>query len=504
MRVGPFGASPLRSDMAALFTPVIALLSLLVLSVTAWQFQSKKWLVAASLLWLTAFYEAILVVFPVWYSAFTGFELDSAVNAGPTEMLLAMLGELLFVLLFCLTLRLAARRVKIAGAQDPGLQQSKITLHVLVAAQLVLHVYLLITPSLGFTAMTHHGDVYTPSSILDMLMQWTRGAIQVPGIIAAAVVVTGSRYKRVPRMAAAVALALLALVGLSEGVRGRITWIVCVMLLMGIVRKSWKPAVAAAIVLAIVAPYSAFLGGQYRAILYSGTEEKTRLQELKRLWYSVSGQDPETGSEGGFLLNLAERAQGPRNCVVLMRLHDAGQGASYKPLLSALYTPIPRLFWPGKRPAGSTDDTNYGSAIFLVRRLGYGAPIYNMGSILASGHAYWEGGWIWLCGCAILTGLAWCCILSWCQRKLPNDLGTTLAITFCAALPIDGLFTMLNPLYALIAILWSAILPVLLMTWLLGIVIRMRRRVRKTRRTAIPEHRRVAALARPHASSNCY
>jgi hypothetical protein len=449
--------------MILLLLVVTSVVPLFILIYTAWLFHSRGWPVCAALLWLTVLHEAVLVVYPIFHSSFTDFELDSVVYAGPSDLLLVMAGEALFVSLFCITL-LVGLRIS-ATAQDvyhlP--EFSTQLLYILVVSELVVSAYNFASPVPDYQIAMHHAE-YSPTSIMEMLAAWIRGAVERPGIVASSVVVTGVSYSRTLRLAAVAALSLLVLSGLSEGVRGRSTWVVCMLLVMSVIRRSWKPAVVSACILAIVAPFSVFLAGPYRSILYQMHENTGRLEALDDLYQTAGGNDGESSDET-VAHNLARRAQGPRNSVVLMRLHDSGSGGSYKPILSALYTPIPRILWPDKPPAGSTTNTNYGSAIFLVRRLGYNAPLYNMGPILASGHAYWEGGWFWLVGCAILTGGIWYNILSWCRRKFPDDLGTTLAITFCAALPIDGLYTMLNPLYAMIALFWTAILPVLLIRW---------------------------------------
>ena len=460
--------------MTSFLVGPITVVSLLVLVYTALQFQSKGWRVAAALLWMTVLHEAVLVVFPILHSVFTNFELDSVVSAGPTDLLLVMIGEALFVSLFCATLLFGLRSTAKVRSVYRISSLSKQMLYGLVISMLAIGIYGIASPVQDFQQTIHHAD-YAPTSIVGMLFQWMMGFVERPGIVAASVVVTGASYSRIFRLASGTALFLLAMGGVAEGIRGRAIWVVCMLLLMSLIRRSWKPAIVSTIILAIVVPLSVFLSGAYRSIMFSMNPGTTRVAAVIDLAQMADGEVVERDDQS-FLDNLAHRAQGPRNSVVLMRLHDNGEGGSYKPLLSALYTPIPRILWPEKSPAGSTDSTNYGAAIFLVRRLGYGAPIYNMGPILASSHAYWEGGWFWLVGCAILSGAVWFYILAWCRRKLLDDFDTTLAITFLMALPIDGLFTMLSPLYAMIGLFWSAIFPVLLFRWALRRILNPRRR----------------------------
>ncbi len=451
--------------MLTFFVASIALVPLLLLVYTALQFQFKGWRVAAALLWMTLAHEVVLVVFPIWHSVFTNFAIDSAVSAGPSQLLLVMVGEVLFVSLFCATLLFGLKcTATIKGVYRISPLSSRMLLG-LSASILAIGLYVVASPVSDLEQTMHHAD-YAPTSILGMLVLWLRGFVERPGIVAASVVVTGPNYSRIARFAAGMALILLAVNGLSEGIRGRAIWVVCMLLLMSLIRRSWKPAIVSTVILAIVMPLSVFLSGAYRAIMFSMNSGTTRMEAMIDLAQMADG-DVAQSDHQSFLDNLSQRAQGPRNSVVLMRMHDNGEGGSYKPLLSALYTPIPRIFWPEKSPAGSTDSTNYGAAIFLVRRVGYGAPIYNMGPILASSHAYWEGGWLWVIGCAVLTGAVWFYILAQCRLRLLDDFDTALAVTFLLALPIDGLLTMLTPLYAMIGLFWSAILPMMLIRWAL-------------------------------------
>jgi hypothetical protein len=107
------------------------------------------------------------------------------------------------------------------------------------------------------------------------------------------------------------------------------------------------------------------------------------------------------------------------------------------------------------------DETNYGSAMFLVQR-GKGSPLDQMGPFLASAHAYWEGGWIWVILAGFFTGILWKIILSWCDAR-GGLVGVIVAVSFAASLLTNGIPTCLQPLYAFFPIFWSKVLPVLVL-----------------------------------------
>lgn len=109
---------------------------------------------------------------------------------------------------------------------------------------------------------------------------------------------------------------------------------------------------------------------------------------------------------------------------------------------------------------GSQDHTELQSAMYKVMDLAYGAPD-QMGPMLASSHAYWEGGWIWLICAGVITGLMWNVIFRF-TAHLPRSLAAVVIFTFAAAHMVDGLLTMMIPLYAAINAMWLSILPVFL------------------------------------------
>jgi hypothetical protein len=255
-------------------------------------------------------------------------------------------------------------------------------------------------------------------------------------------------------------LAVLALDGLSSGTRGRLTWIVSLLVIVGYLLKRRKPIYVGVGAVLLVLPLFVFLGGGFRSIYFTQLEGASRVEALSRLFESVRTGEIKDPESEEFVAALARRAQGPRNSISLYELYDTGQSAGFKPLSSALYVPVPRVFWPDKRPAGSIDETNYGAAIYLAVRITYGTPIQTMGPILASAHAYWEWGWLGVLVSGVITGLFWNVLLTLCERSA-RPLHLIVVLSFSAALLIDGFLTTLYPLYAFAGIFWLSVFPTL-------------------------------------------
>jgi len=314
-----------------------------------------------------------------------------------------------------------------------------------------------------------YGRFMMPFDVGGMVEQaylWFQAVFVFTSIVACALVLTrrGVLFTN-PKQAFLAAIPLLALlvVGLTSGYRGRLMWLVFLLTMMGILNRQTKFVAIGIIVAVFTVPLFAFLGSSYRssneaekissvqykviALLYE--EGKSRLGDMKSM-----------GEE--FLSALAWRAQGPRNSAVLYQQYDKGAGAGFTTYLGSIFFPIPRLVWAEKPAAGSTDSSISSSAIYKVMELGYGYDAGStMGPCLASAHAYWEGGWSWLIIAGFITGLIWNIIFKL-SRRLPEGIAIIVVFAFAAALLIDGMLTMMCPLYAIILTWWQWVLPVLL------------------------------------------
>ena len=449
----------------------------------------------------TIFHESVLVVFPIWYSVFTDFYLEKEINASPDSLLEVMIGETIFVALFGFSMSFV--RTRTMKPWDTALSSEsnrleRLMIMLLGAYGLVVNLSGFFTPVGSIEDVAHTADITVAASWWAQISVWIQACYSWPALVAAALLVVEPKIPRLLRFLGATSLAALALDGLSSGMRGRLTWIVSLLVIIGYLLNRKKIIYVGVGAVLLVLPLFVFLGGRFRMIYYSELEGASRVEVLSRLFESVKTGEIKDPEDMSFVASLADRAQGPRNSIILYELYDTGQGAGFKPLSSALYMPIPRVFWPDKRPAGSIDTTNTGAAVYLVRKIGYGAPIYNMGPILSSAHAYWEWGWLGVLLGGVITGLFWNVLLTLCERSA-RPLHLIVVLSFSAALLIDGFLTALMPLYAIVRAFWF-ILPTIMLyvtiLWVARIIQRKRafsRQLFGTKKGAFaPAHRKTA------------
>lgn len=434
----------------------------------------------------TIFHELVLVVFPIWYSVFTDFFLEQrmAIWVRPEDLLVVMIGEVLFTGMFGLGMILG-RRVpprEVPVVLSPNYKyKEKVFLFVLVAVGTIIYLNQFLSPVESYEALTLHAEIKVADTWYGMIYEWIRGAFQFTSLVAACYLLLQSeKNPKLLRLVGSLPLVFLALTSLSAGVRGRITWIASLLVVIGFIKGTRKPIYVGVLLIIGILPIFSFLSGEFREIYYTELKGASRVESLRSLMQAVRSGEAADSEE--LIVNLASRAQGPRNSAVLYWLQEEGLGAGYKPLLSSVYAPIPRFLWAEKGVGGSVDGTSYGAAIFLVRKIGYNAPFYNMGPILASAHAYWEGGWIWLLLAGLITGLFWSAVLGWVDRS-GRAIDIIISLTFSASLLIDGLLTALVPLYALVLSFWTAVLPTFI-AYKLIVCMSFKKRLPKIMRTS--------------------
>jgi hypothetical protein len=101
-----------------------------------------------------------------------------------------------------------------------------------------------------------------------------------------------------------------------------------------------------------------------------------------------------------------------RMSVGFKRIADDDQYAGFKPVISALYAPMPRHFFPDKPWPGSVDDDKHGSGMYIIHRKVL--DTYNMSEFSTGMHAYWEFGLAGVLICSFIAGLytSFCMTLS--------------------------------------------------------------------------------------------
>jgi hypothetical protein len=455
------------TSLASLILCTGAILALLIYGVKVVVNRRDK--LGALVLGLTLVHECVLVLSPVWYSVMTDFRLENQMlnNVTSSGLAITMLGETLYVALFLAGLLYgangpsASRRVGDCRRTDP---REVATLAVIVLLGLWISVDLLTRPVLTLTEVGGHAELRSYSTLHEMVEAWCIGSFYQPAIFAACLLLLVRRV-RLPWRAAAVALLLSVVVyGLVTGLRGRITWVLFAGFALAALFGKRKALVVMAASFVALAPLLAPLGdGAYRFSLNASLSRLPQTQVVPILLDHLSSR-ASASSLLQSLDSLMDRAMGPRNSVTLFQLYDEGAGASYRPILSALVFPIPRSLWNGKPPAGSSDETPYGAAMYRVMTRGHGSPYYNMGPFLASAHAYWEGGWPWLVLAALASGLIWRIILRWCYAQ-SLAFGALIAMAFASSLLIDGFYTAFVPTYSLLRAFWQSCLPLVCLRW---------------------------------------
>jgi hypothetical protein len=184
--------------------------------------------------------------------------------------------------------------------------------------------------------------------------------------------------------------------GLVQSLRGRITWPIFAVLGFALIskgRKTISSTAAAALLLCI--PVFGILGSEYfrtqmrgvwRAVAAGFCGRGFRTGAKRRHRDTCSPDRFDDGTRAG-AAQFGGAVSTPRS----------GEGAGLRPLFGALVCPIPRACGGKNRLRAAVDATPYGAAIYVAERLSYGAPYYTMGLVLASAHAYWEGGWFGVC-----------------------------------------------------------------------------------------------------------
>jgi hypothetical protein len=426
---------------------------------------------------LTFIHETSLIALPAWYSCFTGFELEAGIGVTPDQLLTVYAGEALFVLLFAAILLLPGRRKRVGLTQTP--EKESLLVSALVIGAVILYVGRLFSPVFTAHDVANHYQISVKSNIWDALIDWALTLVQWPGLVAAAIVAADRSFLRPVRALAFSVLAGQLIFAMLHGFRGGIVWVVSMVAIGGYYVGRKRLLFAAGALTLFLIPLFPWLHSTMR---YASIDAPLGTSRIEMVPFLIRGiTDPTTIASGtdavGFLESWAVRAEGPRNSTALYALYDRGEAASYLPILGAAVLPIPRMWWSAKPVAGSTDTTNLGAAIYRVQQSKPNSAFYDMGPILASAHAYWEGGWIWLAAAPLLSAWMWRLLFAWADRSR-RQLVDIIVLTFTTALPIDGFFGGINPVFAYVRILWITLLP-------LGLAVLAVRKYAQARRAAI-------------------
>lgn len=408
----------------------------------------------------TLVHELLLISFPTWYSVATGYKLEESMLARvrADDLLRVLVGESIFMLLFVVAvfIKLPSFGMRSSAIVSPRAveREEKKLAFTLILIGCIVYLSMAANP-VGIDEKSAGGG-------LGQLNYWLKAVFWYTPLVASAYFLTvkdGFRTYPLRTAFASLPIFSLFLIGVITGVRGRIVWAISLLVVMGIYHGRKKLIAISLAFSVLLIPVFAVLGGA--DIRDAGSSGASQLEIIGKLYESGKASVTDYGELGDvFLFSYAWRAQGVRNSATLYQNHDHG-GGGFSSYLGAIFVPVPRMIWERKPMIGSQDHTELQSAMYKVMDLAYGAPD-QMGPMLASAHAYWEGGWIWLICAGLLTGLLWNVIFRF-SATLPPSLAAVVIFTFAAAHMVDGLLTMMIPLYAAINAMWLSILPVFLM-----------------------------------------
>lgn len=457
------------TSLAIIISSVIPLIIIGMLLV--WS-RRRDYYLRTLILGATFAHEILLVVFPTIYSTITYFELENSMASAVTaeDLLQVMVGESLFILMFAIGLIVMQPQSKqkyIISPNLPGTQRS------LKHEQLIVNI-LILAGCLVYIPKVIVQLFNVEIDILDKISFYLTGIFWYMPLVICAFLVTKRgeiRNKPVRTFFTLIPLASVFVIGITSGIRGRIIWVISLIFLAGLFNRQKKFVVISVVGLILLVPVFSVLGN---SATRSSLASTTSTSEILTIVYEAGRSNINNFDEFATALfaSFAWRAQAVRNSAVLYQDYDLG-GGGFMTYAGALFAFIPRDIWAEKPMLGSLNHTEFESAIYKVMLSGYDEP-GTMGPILASAHAYWEGGWVWLVIAGLITGIFWNLVFRYC-RRLPDLIAAVVTFTFAAALLIDGLLTMLMPLYSFIIRCWLSVLPLLFVSVLISIVLKQLR-----------------------------
>jgi len=471
-------------SLTGLLICILSTVSVCVLARLTWRAHRDGKRLRATVLGLSLIHELALVAYPGWYDAVTGFKAESDLGLRPSRLLVVYFGELLFILLFAGTLFIRDHGTKRCTSfqSKAGLAQQAdrdhIFLEVMIVAAFALYVGQFFLPTISYETLETHYQFTPHPGLSSFIVDWGGNFVRWPGLIAAGIGLADRRVRPAIRALALITVVAEIVFSMINGLRGGVVWVASVIALAGYFKYS-KKVLAVALAASIgLAPLMTWMHTYMRYVTLAaplGTLNWQMIPELMR--DALEHNIPENAAVGSnFLQAWSIRAIGPLDSIYLYKLHDEGNGGSYRPILSTVAFPIPHALWPDKPIAGSTDDSNLGMAIYRVQQQKPDNAFYDMGPILASAHAYWEGGWPFLYLAAIFTGWFWSKLLSWAERA-QSEAVNIVVLTFTAALPIDGFFDMVNPLFTYFRLVWITLIPMLALIRVLDVWAQWRKAV---------------------------
>lgn len=460
--------------MINLLILILSLTPPIFLLILTYLFYSKKRNLEAILLFATFIHESLLVSLPCIYSLFSDFDNEKALRFIVTDLdLVSVLGyENLYIFFFMLPLLIFLRLYKFNEVKRIAI--SHINIYPFLAFVTLLGIIVYSYQIINRPTIEQIVDSYSQSGLVgsNKFISLITITFEHAAIISASVLSVKAKndiYSKKYQILGTLLLILSIVIVITTGVRGRVVWVAEFIILVSLFKKNYRPIFLMILLGLMFIPLNNILVNQIRPISEEiakegGITNDAIVNITKTIYKGITEEDSPSESSPNILSVLAERAQAPRNSVALIKEYDAGRKPGLNIYTGAIFYFIPRFIIP--RPVlGSPNDNFKDAAIFKVMDLNYSYNSFiTMGPLLASAHAYWEGGILGIVFISLISSSIWICIFIMAYKK-PIYMGLIICLLMGCALLIDGFISMFTPLYALISMFWKTVIPFLLISY---------------------------------------
>lgn len=451
--------------MTNLLLVIFSIIPLVLLLSITLVFYKRGRLFEAVLFLATLIHETILVSYPTIYAVINDFKFEKLLRYEvlSSDLLKVVFIENIYILFFLFPFLLQLKPKSISFSISSPKIYSFFALICFVGV--VVYLYQLINRPTIEQIVESYANSGLPESSNKFISFFTI-TFQHASIIIASVLSIRAFNEDYPKRYQYIGIIMLVsvlLMVLFSGVRGGLIWTAEFVLLISLLKKQKKPIFIMLLLLLSFIPLNNILLTKIRPISEEvakegGVTTVAAINIVKTIFTSVNEKREDSPS---IFESLSERAQGPRNSIALIKLYDKGLGQGINIYKGAFFVFVPRFIM--ERPVyGSSTNSFEDAGIFKVMQLNYDTTFINMGPLLASAHAYWEGGYLGLVIIALLASFFWIIILRF-SYKLEPLVGLVFCLLTCCALLIDGFITMLYPLYSLIGIFWKNLFPLYLL-----------------------------------------